>query len=137
VTENRAAPILANPNPLAIPSVTITLGKKPVVKKKSDIINDIGLSLLQLLRKEYGDEYRAGRSAEEARKAMEEINPNLAHHNPRDALNALKKQFKAYLAGVEPFTRRRRQDESLRDYWLRYLGDEDSDVLAVCEPVYV
>lgn len=130
--ENRAAPNLENPNPLAIPSITITRekGKKPAIKTKAEIIHGIGLSLLKLLQREYGDEYRTGRSAEEARKAMEEINPRIAHLNPHDAISALKKQFKAYLVGVEPFTRRRGRKESLREYWCRYLMQEDSDILA-------
>ena len=133
--ENRAAPILTNPNPLAIPSVIITREKgKPTIRSKPEVIDGIGLSLLKLLQNEYGDEYRAGRSVEEARRVMEDINPHLAKWNPREALHALKAQFRAYLAGVEPFNRKRGRNETLRDYWSRLLDNEDSDVLAVCDP---
>jgi hypothetical protein len=81
--ENWAAPILTNPNPLAIPSVIITRGKgKPTIRLKPEMIDGIGLSLLKLLQNEYGDEYCAGHSVEEARRAMEDINPHLAKQNP-------------------------------------------------------
>ncbi|KAI9510814.1 hypothetical protein F5148DRAFT_1274586 [Russula earlei] len=129
--ENWAAPILTNPNPLSIPSVTITREKgKPTIRSRPEIIDGIGLSLLKLLQNEYGDEYRAGRSVEEARRVMEDINPHLAKRNPREALHALKAQFRAYLAGVEPFNRKCGRNESVRDYWSWLLDNEDSDVLA-------
>ncbi|KAF8227084.1 hypothetical protein L208DRAFT_333319 [Tricholoma matsutake] len=106
--ENRAAPILANPNPLAIPSIRIMRQNGNLrVKPKAEMIDGIGVSLLKLLKKEYGDEYRAGRSVEEAKMAMKEINPHLENWNPREALQALKTQFKAYLTGAEPFDRKR------------------------------
>ncbi|KAI9432864.1 hypothetical protein F5148DRAFT_1278703 [Russula earlei] len=93
--ENQAALILTNPNPLSIPSVTMTREKgKPTIRSRPEIIDGIGLSLLKLLQNEYGDEYRAGRSVEEARR------------NPHEALHALKAQFRAYLAGVELFNRK-------------------------------
>ena len=66
-------------------------------------MDGVGLSLLRLLQKEYGNEYREGRSAEEAATAMQDVNPNLAQRTPRDAIVALKKQFKTYLDGGEPF----------------------------------
>ncbi|KAF8902221.1 ribonuclease H-like domain-containing protein, partial [Gymnopilus junonius] len=130
--ENRAAPILANPNPLAIPSITIAQDKdkEPRVRPKKAVVDGIGLSLLNLLRKEYGNEYREGRSVEEAQNAMQEVNPHLAQRSPKDALAALKKQFQNYLDGREPFNRKRSRRESLREYWCRLLNDEDSDVLA-------
>jgi hypothetical protein len=131
--ENRAAPILANPNPLAIPSVRITRENgKPTIRSKPEMMDGIRLSLLKLLQNEYRDEYRAGRSVEEAKRAMEDINPHLAKQNPREGLHALKTQFRAYLAGVKPFNRKRGQNESLHDYWSWLLNDEESDVLAVC-----
>ncbi|KAI9439375.1 hypothetical protein F5148DRAFT_1352744 [Russula earlei] len=61
---------------------------------------------------------------------MEDINPHLAKRNPREALHALKAQFRAYLAGVEPFNCKCGRNESVRDYWSRLLDNEDSDVLA-------
>ena len=133
--ENRAAPIISNPNPLAIPSITIVRDKLqsnlPKVQSKQAIIDGIGLSLLRILKKEYGDEYREEHSVDEARQAMEKVNPHLVQRNPKEAILALKKQFRAYLDGIEPFTRTRRRNESLREYWCRFLDDDDSDVLAV------
>ncbi|KAF8227168.1 hypothetical protein L208DRAFT_1366422 [Tricholoma matsutake] len=101
------------------------------VKPKAEMIDGIGVSLLKLLKKEYGDEYRAGRSVEEAKMAMKEINPHLENQNPREALQALKTQFKAYLTGAEPFDRKCGQNEFLHDYWCCLLDNEESDVLAV------
>ena len=103
------------------------------VKPKAEMIDRIGVSLLKLLKKEYGDEYWAGRSVEEAKMAMKEINPHLENRNPREALQALKTQFKAYLTGVEPFDRKRGRNEFLRDYWCHLLDNEESDVLAVSD----
>ena len=125
--ENHAAPILENPNPLAIPSITISWekGKKLTIKTKAETIHGIGLSLLKLLQREYGDE-------EEAWKAMEEIKPWIAQWNPHDTISALKKQFKAYLAGVKLFMQRRGWKESQQEYWCCYLMQEDSNILAVC-----
>jgi hypothetical protein len=95
--------------------------------------------LLRLLQKEYGNEYREGRSAEEAAKAMQDVNPRLAQRTPRAAMVALnlKEQFRAYIDGREPFNRKRSRNESLQEYWSRLLNDNDSDVLAVsqCRPL--
>ena len=70
------------------------------------MIDGIRVSLLKLLKKEYGDEYWAGRSVEEVKMAMKEINPHLENWNPQEVLQALKTQFKAYLTSVEPFDRK-------------------------------
>jgi len=105
----------------------------PRVQSKKAVIDNIGLSLLRLLQKEYGNEYREGRSADEAEQAMQDVNPRLAQRNPKEALNALKRQFQAYLEGIEPFTRKRGNNESLREYWSRFLNEGDSDVLAVSQ----
>ncbi|KJA16151.1 hypothetical protein HYPSUDRAFT_71581 [Hypholoma sublateritium FD-334 SS-4] len=118
--ENHIAPILSNPNPLA-PSVT---------QSKKAMVDGIGLSLLQLLKREYGDEYRESRTVEEAQKGMKTANPRLAGRTPREAITALKTQFQAYVDGVEPFTRKRSSRESLREYWKHFLNDDESDVLA-------
>ena len=56
-----------------------------------------------------------GSSVEEAKMAMKEINPHFENRNPREALRALKTQFKAYLAGAEPFDRKRGRNEFLCD----------------------
>ncbi|KDR66485.1 hypothetical protein GALMADRAFT_1155045 [Galerina marginata CBS 339.88] len=97
--ENRAAPIVSHPNPLAIPSVLIISDKtNPLkVRSKQTVIDGIGLSFLKLLQKEYGNKYREGCAADEARQAMEKVSPHLAKHDPKEAIAAGKKQFEAYL----------------------------------------
>jgi hypothetical protein len=113
--------------------VIITRGKgKPIIRLKPEMIDGIGLSLLKLLQNEYGDEYCVGHSVEEARRAMEDINPHLVKRNPREALHALKTQFRGYLAGVELFNCKSGRNESLCNYWSQLLNDEESDVLAIC-----
>ena len=87
--------------------------------------------MLRLLQKEYGNVYNQQRSAEEAAKAMQDINPRLAQRDPRAAIAALKEQFKAYIDGRELFKSKRSRNESLQEYWRRLLNDSDSDVLAV------
>jgi len=62
---------------------------------------------------------------------MQAVNPHLAAHTPDEALEALKKQFKAYSAGDPPFDRKRRLRESPRSWWEQLLVHEDADVLAV------
>lgn len=89
--------------------------------------------MLRLLQKEYGNEYREGRSADEAAKAMQDVNPRLAQRTPRAAIAALKDQFKAYIDGREPFNRKRNRKESLQEYWSHLLSDDDSDILAVSQ----
>jgi len=44
---------------------------------------------------------------------------------PRAAMAAIKEQFKAYIDGKEPFNRKRSRKESLREYWSRFLNDDD------------
>jgi len=34
----------------------------------------------------------------------------------------------AYIKGIEPFTRKRSHNESLGEFWQRFLKDEDFDV---------
>lgn len=57
----------------------------------------------------------------------------LENWNPREALQALKTQFKAYLTGAEPFDRKHGRNEFLHDYWCCLLDNEESDVLAVSD----
>ena len=94
-SENRAAPILSNPNPLSVPTITIVQQKDkgPSVQSRKGMIDKIGLSLLPLLKKEYGNEYHEGRSADEAAKAMQDANPHLVQCMPRAAIAALRDQF--------------------------------------------
>ena len=107
-SENRAAPILSKPNPLSVPRIMIVQqkDKAPSIHSKKDVVDEIGLSLLRLLQKEYGNEYHEGRSADEAAKAMQDVNLRLAQRTPRAAMSALKEQFRAYIDGKEPFNRK-------------------------------
>ncbi|KXN85363.1 hypothetical protein AN958_01409 [Leucoagaricus sp. SymC.cos] len=132
--ENRVAPILSNPNPLHIPTTTLSRADNGQVSiRTKDPVRDIGLSLLRLLQNEYGDEYRPGRTIGEAQAAMAKNNPNLAPYTPVEASKTLKSQFRAYVDGKEPFNRRRRKNENLRMYWQRFLDakEEDARILAI------
>ena len=133
---NRGAAILANPNPLATPTVTISLNQRnhhPTVKPKDSVETSVRLSLQKLLQNEYGNQYRAGRTVEDAQKAMEEVNPDLATRAPGVALSMLRLQLQGYMSGATPFDRKRNYRESPRLWWqhILELGDDDSDVLAV------
>lgn len=94
VIENRNAPILSHINPLSIQPLTLTRrdNGSSFVKPKhaSDKVREIGISLLQILQNEYGDEYRPGRTIDEAQSAMMKINPYLVKYTPKDAIAALK-----------------------------------------------
>lgn len=135
VTENRTAPILSNPNPLRLPPLTLaqredgTRFVKP--NSNSNQVQNIGLSLLQILQHEYGDEYRPGRTINEAKAAMQTINPYLADYTPKDAVNALKTQLQAYIEGLEPFNRIRRKGDTLRAYWQRFLDTKEEGALVL------
>ncbi|KAJ7746234.1 hypothetical protein B0H14DRAFT_3605957 [Mycena olivaceomarginata] len=129
--DNRGASILATPNPLAVRPVAISfLGGEPTVKPQRPLIERIGLSLMKILQREYGKEYRPDRTVEQARTAMEEINPYIALRAPADALRALKTQLKAFLNGDAPFDRKKKPNESARDWWVDLLNRDDSDILA-------
>jgi len=97
------------------------------------MIDKIGLSLLRLLQKEYGNEYHEGHSADKAAKAMQDANPHLAQCMPQAAIAALRDQFQAYIDGREPFNHKRDCRESLREYWSRLLNDNNSDILVVSQ----
>jgi len=114
-SENQAAPILSNPNPLSVPTITIVQRKDkgPSVQSRKVMIDKIGLSLLRLLQKEYGNEYHEGRSADEAAKAMQDANPHLVQCMPQAAIAALRDQFRVYIDGREPFNHKRDRRESL------------------------
>ena len=105
------------------------------MKSKDTVETSVRLSLQKLLQNEYGNQYRAGRTVEEAQKAMEEVNPDLATRAPGVALSMLRLQLQGYMSGVPPFDRKRNYRESPRVWWQRILerGDDDSDVLAVSE----
>ncbi|KAF8981148.1 hypothetical protein BDQ17DRAFT_1394259 [Cyathus striatus] len=84
---NRLAPILTNPNPLAIPKINIRTRVTPSIKPKATIEKDILLSLQVLLKNEFGAEYnQCGHTVEDAKAAMELVNPRLSKHTPMEAL---------------------------------------------------
>ncbi|KAF7365997.1 hypothetical protein MVEN_00475600 [Mycena venus] len=129
--DNRGATILATPNPLAVKPVAISLrGGEPTVKPQPPLIERIGLSLMKILQREYGDEYRPNRTVQQAKAVMEEINPYIAQRDPSDAIRALKTQLKGYLDGVSPFDRKKQPNESARDWWKNFLHRDDADILA-------
>ncbi|KAJ7450604.1 ribonuclease H-like domain-containing protein [Mycena latifolia] len=129
--DNRGAPILATPNPLAVQPVHISVrGTEPAVMQHPPLIKRIGLSLQKILQREYSDEFRPTRTIEEAKAAMREINPYIAHRTPSEALTAFRSQLKHFLDGAEPFDRKKKPIESVRQWWLNLLNREDSDILA-------
>jgi hypothetical protein len=103
----------------------------PSVKSQPPLIQRIGLSLQKILQREYGDEYRPNRTVTEAKQAMMNINPYIAHRTPADALQVLKSQLKNFLDGMAPFDRKKKPSESVREWWVNLLNREDSDILAV------
>ncbi|KAK6987977.1 ribonuclease H-like domain-containing protein [Favolaschia claudopus] len=129
--DNRGASILSTPNPLAVQPIRISISSgQPAVQPPAPLIERVGLSLMEILRKEYGEEYSATRTIEQARAAMEDINPHIAQRTPSEALKVLKPQLEAYLAGAEPFHRKRKPTQSNWEWWVSLLGQPDSDILA-------
>ncbi|KAJ7237618.1 ribonuclease H-like domain-containing protein, partial [Mycena rebaudengoi] len=129
--DNRGATILATPNPLQIRPVTVSFsGGQPAVMQHPPLIQRIGLSLQKILQKEYGNEYRPDRTVEEAKSAMRDINPYIVHRVPKDALSALRVQLQGFLDGVQPSDRKKKPTESPRQWWVRLLTQDDSDILA-------
>ncbi|KAJ7727477.1 hypothetical protein B0H16DRAFT_1590626 [Mycena metata] len=61
---------------------------------------------------------------------MFEINPDIAHRTPTEALSALRLQLKNFLDGAEPFDRKRKPDEIPREWWRKLLDRDDADILA-------
>ena len=60
-----------------------------------------------------------------------EVNPHLAAHTPGEVLEALKRQFKAYLAGDPPFDQKQGLRESPGEWLEHLLAHDDAAVLAV------
>lgn len=111
--------------------MNLSKDKGPAIVPTIPFIERIGVSLLGMLQNEYADEYRAGRSVADAMASLKEAGSRLAHRTPQDAMGALKKQLKAYMDGADPFMRKRRHDQSLRDWWMCLIQNDDADVLAV------
>ncbi|KAK1223490.1 hypothetical protein PQX77_013648 [Marasmius sp. AFHP31] len=137
VPENRSAEILKRPNPLAVPRVTLSLqrsannSRAPITLKESpDTVKKIGISVLGILRNEYGDIYRPDVSLEDARKEMAKRNPFLAKYTPAEALTRLKSQFTAYTNGESPFVFKKSFTKPIREWWVQLAKHDDADVLA-------
>ncbi|KAJ7231083.1 hypothetical protein C8J57DRAFT_1581220 [Mycena rebaudengoi] len=129
--DNRGATILATPKPLEIQPVTVSFAAgAPAVQPCLPLIQRIGLSLQSILQKEYGNEYRTDRTIEEAKHAMLEVNPYIAHRLPADALQALRTQLQKFLDNTEPFHHKKKTNESAREWWFKLLNQDDSDILA-------
>ncbi|KAJ7079037.1 hypothetical protein C8R43DRAFT_1092890 [Mycena crocata] len=129
--DNRGATILNTPNPLEIQPVTLSFRSgQPAIKKNPPLIERIGLNLQKILQREYGDKYRTDRTVEDAKIAMREINPYIAHLTPSEGLRALRSQLKNFLDGSEPFDRKKKSTDSARDWWMKLIDRDESDVLA-------
>jgi len=84
-----------------------------------------------MLKHEYSDVYDGMRSDKAAAKLMQERNPRLAGLTPREALESLKVELKEYRKGADPFNRKIRKHENIREWWLAVQKDENARVLGV------
>ncbi|CAK5269492.1 unnamed protein product [Mycena citricolor] len=129
--DTRGVSVLQHPNPLILEPVVINLRNgQPSVTRRSPFISRIGEVLGKLLEIEYGNEYRPGRTIKEAKESMRKINPYLAELTPVQALAALEVQIQRYLDGDEPFDRKKKRSDMVRDWWMPLLAHKDARVLA-------
>jgi hypothetical protein len=136
LADYRGAAIFRNINPLAVPAISVNHieGQLRVKAVDSpDILERVGLGLQHILRNEYGEAYRKGRPSEESVAIMKLRNPLLAHLTPREALHAVKRELRDYTKGEEPFNRRFRSGENVRDWWVAVQKDQFGQVLGVRE----
>ncbi|TFK60107.1 hypothetical protein BDN72DRAFT_883752 [Pluteus cervinus] len=128
----RDAKILDNPNPLTIPSLTITkkAGRQTVLTPTTTM-EKIGVGLQAMLRKEYGNIYALHSSAK-GKEEMESVGSAFAEYTPGEALDRFRKQFQAYFDHDAPFHKSKRPGQSTRDWWMNLLAThkEEVDVLA-------
>lgn len=132
--DHRDAAVLNNPNPLAVPTVTIhRAANTPSVTERPRIFKKIGKSLALILKAEYDEIYTAtgGRTVSEAKKLMEERNPYLAPYTPQQALLLLHAQFSKFSAKAVPFHRLRRSTESNLEYWQAFIVSNDPDTTII------
>jgi hypothetical protein len=87
-----------------------------------------------MLKHEYGDAYDDMRSDHDAANIMKKRNPRLAGLTPREALKSLKLELKEYRKGTDPFNRKIRKHENIRDWWIAVQKDENAQVLGVTGP---
>ncbi|KAG9225740.1 hypothetical protein CCMSSC00406_0009337 [Pleurotus cornucopiae] len=132
--EHRDAPIQSNPNPLAIPTITIHRSNNtPSVVERPRVLQKIGKSLALILKAEYENIYTAtgGRTISDAKKLMEERNPHLAPYTPQEALRLLHGQFLKFSSKAVPFHRTRRSTESNLEYWRTFVASNDPDATII------
>ena len=70
-----------------------------------NITKQVEHCLQMIFKNEYGDAYDGDLSRKDARKIMEERNPQLANLTPVQALANLKSELKAYVDGDDLFNR--------------------------------
>ncbi|KIY52238.1 hypothetical protein FISHEDRAFT_56000 [Fistulina hepatica ATCC 64428] len=131
----------ANPNPAAVPTVTIqwsSLSDRlrgtglPRVKAPTNIRDVVRRALQRMLKDEYSNVFESeSLSVREAKQAMKRRNPLLAHRTPDEALSALRTQFSAYMDKASPFRQDQHPSETSLEYWHRHLrqDSDDADVL--------
>jgi hypothetical protein len=133
--EYRTAPIYKNINLLMIPMILIcqkdgatTSQAKPV----NAIMQRIGLSLLKILKNEYGDIYENPATRDIASSVMTHRNPLLAETPPLLAIKTLKAQLNAYNQGYPPFDRPFQSKSMLLYTWWEHVQrHEDGTILGV------
>ncbi|EPQ56401.1 hypothetical protein GLOTRDRAFT_138137 [Gloeophyllum trabeum ATCC 11539] len=128
----RNAPIFKHRNPLAVPAVTIKRTEAGPVTlsglSDKDVVKEMGLSLLRLLKKEYGDGVNM-KSPKQIENLMQLRNPDLAGIIPAQAINSLRNELDNYTKGRDPFNRRFRSNETVLDWWKAVRKDELGRVL--------
>jgi O6-methylguanine-DNA--protein-cysteine methyltransferase len=95
------------------------------------MIKRVGLFLQKILKNEYGDVYEGDVTKKDPKAAMKERNPRLAHLTSAQALEALKKELKAYADGDDPFDREFRAGETTRAWWVAVQKKQFGQVLGV------
>lgn len=72
------------------PWIQLNIKKKLAqTRVMADMIYKIWITLLRLLKKEYGNEHHADQSVEEAKTAMQEISSYFVNHNFKKAVSVL------------------------------------------------
>jgi hypothetical protein len=89
----------------------------------------VGAALMIMLKNEYGptlDMEAAARAL-----AMRKRNVALADIDPADAADALRTELRQFAKAREPFNRRIRDEESVRDWWVAVGQDKDAQIIGV------
>ena len=94
---------------------------------KDELLKRVGLSLQRMLKDEYGDALKK----DNVQDIMQIRNPRLANIPPAEALAALKRELKAYARDSEPFDRKMRPGQTVKQWWGKVAKDIDARVLGV------